>query len=272
MFEVASHAIWRCPRCRFVQVGEEPSAATLREIYAGSYFETTKYDDDANQLRENRRRLSMLSRLGIASGARVLDAGCATGDFLEAAGDYEMWGVDISDEAVAIAQKNNPRLAGRISAGGLEAAPFEPGFFDAVVLWDVIEHLWDPRAICERLVELTKPGGHIIISTPDIGALTARLFGRRWVFMTPPEHLGFFSKPSATWLFEKELGLEIILSFTAGKWVNAGFLSYKLRRVLPELVPERLVSAIGSTPVARLPIYVPTRDIRYLAARRPLTS
>jgi SAM-dependent methyltransferase len=268
MFAIGDCALERCHLCQFAQVAEEPSPAVLNELYSGSYFDKGKYDDDDNQRRENRRRLALLKRIGVAPGSKVLDAGCATGDFIAAAEGYEMWGVDVSEDAIATARRANPTAAERISAAPVDELPFSPGSFDAVVLWDVIEHLWDPRAACHRLSELLRPGGCLVLSTPDIGALTARLMGRRWAFMTPPEHLGFFSPPSFAWLLEKELGMTTILSFAAGKWVNAGFLSYKLQRVFPDLVPKSLVTLVQSSPLARLPLYVPTQDIRYIAARK----
>ena len=238
MFEVASCALERCSRCRFAQVNEEPSHETLQELYSGDYFDKGKYGDPENQKRENRRRLEFLEKIGLRQGSKILDAGCATGDFLTAATELDRWGIDISPEAVAQAQEANPDIATQISACRAEELPFEDASFDAVVLWDVIEHLWDPRTTCEHLTRLIRPGGFLVLSTPDIGALTARLMGTRWAFMTPPEHLGFFSTPSFRWLLERELGLTTISSFLAGKWVNAGFLSYKLRRVLSGPCPE----------------------------------
>jgi len=269
MFEVAGCSLERCSCCSFAQVADEPSEETLAALYSGAYFEKGKYGDEDNQRRENQRRLKLLAKLGLPRGARVLDAGCATGDFLSAARSYEMWGVDVSEEAVAVAKEHNPEIAERISAQALEELPFEEESFDAIVLWDVIEHLWDPRSTCERLAHLVRPGGFLVLSTPDIGAVTARLMGRRWAFMTPPEHLGFFSPRSFDWLLERELGLEIVSSFAAGKWVNVGFLSYKLQRVFSELVPTQLVRALQESPLSRMPVYVPTHDIRYIAAQKP---
>lgn len=239
-------------------------------MYSGAYFDRGKYDDDTNQQRENDRRMAMLGRLGLDRGARVLDAGCATGDFLAAASArYTMSGLDVSADAVDIARERNPAFADRIRAGFVEDQAFGVGSYDAIVLWDVVEHIWDPVAACQRLVGALRPGGYLLLSTPDIGAPVARAMRSRWAFMTPPEHLGLFSLPSLTWLLERRLGLTIVETFAAGKWVNVGFLTYKLGRMFPGLVPPWLATRLRDTRLGRASLYVPTNDIRYVTARVP---
>lgn len=237
-------------------------------MYSGAYFDRGKYDDDINQQRENDRRMAMLGRLGLDRGARVLDAGCATGDFLAAASArYTMSGLDVSADAVAIARERNPGFADRIRAGFVEDQAFGADAYDAIVLWDVVEHIWDPVAACQRLVGALRPGGHLLLSTPDIGAPVARAMRSRWAFMTPPEHLGLFSLPSLTWLLEHRLGLTIVETFAAGKWVNVGFLAYKLGRMFPGLVPGSVATWLRRSRLGSASLYVPTNDIRYVTAR-----
>jgi 2-polyprenyl-3-methyl-5-hydroxy-6-metoxy-1,4-benzoquinol methylase len=268
-FEVRGSHLDRCPACSFVQVRDQPTADDLRELYGSDYFEHGKYQDEFAQAREVRRRLALLERAGVPKGGRVLDAGCATGDFLHAAqGSYEMWGLDVSAHAAEVARARNPSCAHRIFTGFVEDQAFEPGSFDAIVMWDVVEHLWDPRLVLSRLIEHLRPGGSLLLSTPDIGAYVARLMQRRWAFMTPPEHLGFFSRRSLTYVLEQSLGLKIVASQASGKWANLGFLMYKLRRVFPDVVPARLVDRFRASAAAALAVYVPTSDVRYVAARK----
>jgi hypothetical protein len=85
--------------------------------------------------------------------------------------------------------------------------------------------------------------------------------------MTPPEHLGFFSAASLQFLLERQLGLHTTSSRASGKWVNIGFLAYKVRRVFP-FVPRGLVEQIQNSPLGRATMYVPTRDVRYVTARK----
>src|SRR5688572_28231979 len=104
----------RCSICGFVQVRDQPTAEELRELYGQGYFARGKYDQELAQQRETERRLSLLCRAGVPLGGRVLDAGCATGDFLAAGSSgYEMWGLDVSAAATEQARANNPALSER---------------------------------------------------------------------------------------------------------------------------------------------------------------
>lgn len=269
-FEVRGSTLDRCRRCGFVQVRDQPSAAELEAIYGETYFASSKYADLRAQQRENQRRLDLLEHAGVAPGGRVLDVGCATGDFIAAAGDrYDLWGLDVSPFATGVARERNPRFAAQVRTGFIEDQAFEPASFDAIALWDVVEHLWDPRRVLRQLVAHLRPGGSLILSTPDIGAVTARLMGRRWAFMTPPEHLGFFCARSLRSVLDEQIGLRTTWSEAHGKWVNAGFLAYKLGRVFPGLVPAPLTTLVQRSALGRATLYVPTADIRYVAARRP---
>jgi 2-polyprenyl-3-methyl-5-hydroxy-6-metoxy-1,4-benzoquinol methylase len=269
-FVVRESTLDRCGECGFVQVRNQPSNEELEAIYGEAYFPEAKYDNGFAQRRENQRRLALMERAGVRAGGHVLDAGCGPGDFVSFARDrYDMWGLDVSPTAIEQARGRNPEIASQLSSGFLEDQEFEPEFFDAIVLWDVVEHVWNPRSVCGRLVNWLRPGGSLILSTPDIGAATARLLRERWAFMTPPEHLGFFNRSSLTFLLERELGLRTTASTASGKWVNVGFLLYKLGRVFGPVIPQSVTERIERSPFGRTAVYVPTADIRYVAASKP---
>lgn len=273
---VAAHSMVRgyrlnvCENCHFVQVDPVPSDAELTAFYAMTYFEKGKYRNDTAGQREQSRRLELLRRAGVPAGGRVLDFGCATGEFLVAAcSRYEVWGADISKDALATVAKTLPEAADRlipVSASGRLTCQKVPKF-DAIVAWDVLEHLVDPAGVLTELAGLLKPGGVLCASTPDIGAPAARLMGSRWAFMTPPEHLGFFSKASVVYALE-DAGLQPRRRFSRGKWANIGFILYKMRRVFPT-IPERIVSSLGRGALGQLCLYVPTGDVLYVVARNP---
>ena len=64
------------------------------------------------------------------------------------------------------------------------------------MLFDVIEHLPQPRETLALCCQHLNPGGIIVITTGDFGSPAARLAGARWRLMTPPQHLWFFTRES----------------------------------------------------------------------------
>lgn len=262
--------LFSCPSCSYVQIGRKPSSDEITAIYGNGYFASKKYGDAKILEWENNRRLGLVQRYLGERSAMILDAGCATGDFLQQAGAlYHMWGYDISPYAVDLARKKNPEMAKRIFVGMPDLCGIKALQYDAICLWDVLEHLWDPVTACKELSALLKPGGYLFLSTPDIGSKTACFLGKRWAFMTPPEHMGFFSGESLSYLLGGMLCLNMVHRQVLGKWTNLGFLLYKLGRVLPTFRPVASSRFLGNSRLGGLPVYVPTQDIQYIAARKP---
>lgn len=268
-FEISDQRLWRCPQCGFVQVEREPSAQVLDAIYSEAYFTSAKYRGDQVALnRENARRLGLLRRW-VPQGSDVLDAGCSTGDFVACAKrEYEMHGLDYSPFAIEAAKADNPDLAHRLKSGRIEDTEWSGKLFDATCLWDVIEHIWDPVPVVRDLLSRIKPGGHLLLSTPAIDAVAARASGRYWPFMTPPEHLGFFSSRAFESMVATLGGCEIVYSAHRGKWANVAFIGYKITRIAPRWFPRLLLWPLFQWPLKHLSLYVPTCDILYLVLRK----
>ena len=83
------------------------------------------------------------------------------------------------------------------------------GHFDAVCLWDTIEHLAAPDAVVRRGVDLLAPGGHVFLTTGDFGSWLARAQGLRWRQIHPPTHLFYFTRRALTRLCER-FGLTVL--------------------------------------------------------------
>lgn len=115
---------------------------------------------------------------------RLLDIGCYTGLFPEMA-LAEGWDVAAVEPSRWAAREAAARLPGRIVTGFVRDAQFPDASFDVVTAWDVIEHLSDPRADLAVLSRLLRPGGHLFLSTMDVGAPVVRLLGRRWPWYMP---------------------------------------------------------------------------------------
>lgn len=256
-----------CETCGFVEILERPEEKEFFTMYDDNFFKRGKYKKNKAEEEENLRRLSLLKKNGLKNGSRVLDAGCATGEYIKLIKDqYEVWGIDISEFAINEARINNPDIADRIKLGMLEDQDFPVGFFDCVVLWDVLEHLWDPVETMKKIVKILKPGGIVAISTPNIGAITPRIMGKHWHFMTIPEHLCFFDRNTIELLYKK-VGLSLIDWETKGKWVNVEFLMYKINRMFPGLISKKIANCAKWINMENKIVYIPTSDIQYSVGR-----
>jgi 2-polyprenyl-3-methyl-5-hydroxy-6-metoxy-1,4-benzoquinol methylase len=136
------------------------------------------------------------------SGKRsILDIGCATGAFLAAgSADWQVVGVEPSAEAARIAQE---QLGLKIYSGTIEQAPLEPGQFDVVTMWDVLEHVTNPYETLSHVKRLLRPDGVLVARVPNLDAWDARLFGHCWAGLDQPRHIFVPSEATLTRLLQK---------------------------------------------------------------------
>jgi SAM-dependent methyltransferase len=128
-------------------------------------------DADGHALRA---RMSVVLRLLGPGPGDVLDAGMGPGRLcaeLERR-DWTVSGIDASDEMVAAARRRLPEAAPRLLRAEIEAMPFEPASFDAVVATGVLEYSEVPKALAE-LARILRPGGRMVVSYPNPHAVYA---------------------------------------------------------------------------------------------------
>jgi SAM-dependent methyltransferase len=123
---------------------------------------------------------------------RVLDVGCGAGLFLAsmAARGWTTVGVE-PNRAYAHALRSEHHL--NVISGGIEALGPRSEPFDAVTMFDVIEHVPDPLDTLAHVRRLVRPGGVLVLTTPNVLSLERRLFGQHWQALQPPDHLTLFS-------------------------------------------------------------------------------
>jgi SAM-dependent methyltransferase len=196
LFAVDGSLIVKCDDCGLVRQDTRPVATSA--IYDSDYYATENpkggyanyfLDSDVNRRTFRERIRAIEQRYG--RRGRLLDVGCALGDFLleaKSAG-WDVEGVEISSYAAQRARERGLR----VTAGRLEALDLPEASFDVITLYDAIEHLTDPVATLAAVRRLLVPGGILHLVTPNVGGLQARLFGRLWYHYKPGEHLFYFS-------------------------------------------------------------------------------
>lgn len=187
------HAIRRCVDCQMVSLPLHHAPPLSYEDAADPY-----YLEQAPQRIANAHRLLE----GLPKGGRLLEIGCACGFLLVAARErgFTVEGVELSAWASGHARETYG-LA--VTTGTLETLAAAPATYDAVVMADVIEHLPDPRRTVAEINRLLRPGGRLLLLTPDVGSITARLAGPRWWGLLD-DHYYYFSRDTLRRMLESE--------------------------------------------------------------------
>jgi len=126
-----------------------------------------------------------------ASTARVLDVGCGSGVLLARMKllGWEVAGVEVDPGGVAAARARGVP----VQQGQLADAKFPDNHFDAVHSAHVIEHVYDPPALLRECFRVLKPGGKLVLLTPNTRSFGHRHFGSAWLNLDPPRHLILFN-------------------------------------------------------------------------------
>ncbi|MHB8469189.1 MAG: class I SAM-dependent methyltransferase [Gaiellaceae bacterium] len=133
-------------------------------------------------LNERRHRAHAKLLAAVGANKRVLDVGCSSGYL--AGPLVERGNVVVGLELDPAAAREAEEHCERVLIGDVEtmALPLEPGSFDVVLCGDVVEHLRDPVRALARLRPLLRPGGLLVVSTPNVAnwALRLALLAGRW--------------------------------------------------------------------------------------------
>jgi len=239
-----------CPHCTLVYENPRLTAEALKELYSRpSYFVQEDADQSpvgyqnyfaqcTPQLNEEYFRIVQRA---VPGGHELLDVGCGLGGVLLAA-QHDGWdavGVELSSWAVKEGRKHGARiLEGSLVEAGLQASRF-----DAVSMFDVLEHLPSPVPTLREAHRLLKPGGALIMETPNIGGFFARsVYRENSDLVKPRAHICLYSTRSARMLLAKLPFARVrIETFPYCRRLSPGyFLSVLRSRVRRESSPVQL--------------------------------
>jgi len=132
------------------------------------------------------------------SCGRLLDVGCATGDFLLEAKKcgFSVEGLELSSWSSKIARSRGLKIHKKTLRALSEK---NKNSYDFITMWGVIEHFENPTSEMKYINKLLKPNGILILWTGDINSLTSKIMGRRWWYWQG-QHIQYFTKNSLNFL------------------------------------------------------------------------
>ena len=223
-----------CVKCGLRYVGTRRSALTFGE---GTGEETAAKVRAANvQFRhlrlEEEHRLALLNakwRLDlirkIKPSGKLLEIGCARGDFLRVAREsFDACGVEPNPDLA-----NSSSEVAPVYRDIIERTPWSG--FDIVASFHVIEHVDSPRSFIRAAAERLKPGGLLVIETPNIDSLPFKIFKSRWRQFIP-EHYFFFDPKTISRLLSDH-GFQMQSVTNIGKYASVDLIANRLSRYMP---------------------------------------
>ena len=267
-----SFDIFRCRSCGALFAPDRN--INLKSLYSQNYFAGaaqgfgyTDYDRDKEAMRGTFEiSLAKIEKaLPRDLPRRLLDVGAANGMFLAIAKkrNWEVWGVEVSDFAAAEGRKRGFD----IKTGTITEAKFPDAFFSVVTLWDVIEHIADPHATLKEIARITKEAGLIAVNTPDTQSLFAKLMGKHWHLVIPPEHLILYNTENATQMLKK-YGYATVAHAHIGKSFTLEYISQTLSNQHKFFLWRFLLWLVTRLRIQKLVIPVNVRDNFFLIAAK----
>ncbi len=165
--------------------------------------------------------LEAMTRNGRGESLHILDFGCGSGHFLTQAArcGAQVYGIDASPDRRKWAER-----AGAIIEPKLDDLPQTlKGGMDAVTLFEVLEHLDQPRDVLLSVAEWVKPGGLLVLETPDAGHVSQIRTAKEYHLIHPLDHINAFS-PITLKKIAREAGFEPVkrqFAFTSSSPVQS---------------------------------------------------
>lgn len=193
--EKSGYALSLCGACGYLYLDPAPSAAELAALYdGGSAAAIETYPKAASR----RRRGAIKARkfAWLIRGRDVLDVGCGGGFVAGAMQDAGARAVGIDPNAPSIAYARRAFPDCEFHCGVLDELRASGRQFDFLYCSEVIEHVADVEAFTATLADLCRPGGHVFITTPDIGHWRVPKDLLSWDLVDPPRHVRYFTYDS----------------------------------------------------------------------------
>lgn len=244
--------------------GGQEKALTFRQRWHDQFelaVLKTGFGYPAERISLSDRLKSLLGRLWIRRSAqrqnwipwrspgRLLDFGCGGGDFLLAMQKLG-WQVEGMDNAADCANEVTRRTGIPVHTGSLPHPEIKPESFDAVSMWNALEHVHQPRETVRAANRALRPGGILVVGVPNIASWAFEQFREQWYPLKLPRHLTHFTPDTLSETLNAE-GFQLL---SLDQISRPSFLRKSVRRAMKENGPtwrlRLLATKQGATAVA----------------------
>lgn len=233
--------VMECRDCRIIYVDATSSQKEISSYYEEATDQTYFDEQEAREVTFEKYLKKLENQY--PNKGKLLDIGTNTGLFVKLALNYgwkaqglepNRWAVEYAKKTYGIDLINKPFIPGI----------FKPGFFDAITMWDVIEHFTNPVSEIKKVFDYLKPGGVFAFSTVDPESLLAKTMGTKWSWYMEM-HRVFFSKKAAEF-YLKKAGFKKIVFAPHWRNLSLGYLATRLEAINPELslITGKLISSL----------------------------
>jgi 2-polyprenyl-3-methyl-5-hydroxy-6-metoxy-1,4-benzoquinol methylase len=201
--------IVRCRNCGLVYINPRPVPEAMSYYYPPDYEPYKRAPKEAKfKIQELHQRFMFRNRClvvkKVCKHGRLLDLGCARGTFLSEMKRYGNWDVAGVEPDHQAAKYARDELGLDVFHGELADANFANNQFDVVTMWDVLEHIHNPRQTLAEIRRILKLKGTLICGVPNLDSIDAKLFGRFWIGLDVPRHLYVYSQHTLSRMLKSE--------------------------------------------------------------------
>jgi len=238
-----------CDSCGTIGLDPQLSPEKLTQIYPpgyAPYLNSNAANPITNWLYQYgvRKQINAITAITGLKHGLALDIGCARGDFLAALRNngWQVQGVEIN---ATIANEARLKYAIEVEVGDFQTSKLPSNIYHLITLWDVLEHLQQPRQALRKALHLASPGGWLMMSLPDPDSLDQMIFRSFWAGWDIPRHQWLYPRQALIQLLAEEgwtvrkvkwmRGRHWLFSLSMRYWVEAQPKN-RLRKAIQETI------------------------------------
>jgi SAM-dependent methyltransferase len=223
-------SLLRCAVCGLYFVWPKPTHEVIKKIYEKEYYDAWSLaalgQDGLGKIKNSTFSTILDNIARFKKPGKILDVGCAFGHLLMLAAErgWNPYGIEFSNYAAAEVEKKIGK--DKVWIGDFVGLPISEQSFDIITMVDVIEHEYEVGLFLNKAWKLLKPGGMVVILTPDMDTLSRKVLRKLWPHFNQ-EHLVYFSRKSMDTVLAKN-GFRIVNIGSFKKAFNIRYLNSQI--------------------------------------------